>query len=83
MRDGGRALWKTDHEELRRHWAAALDDKTEPWPREDGLTRERWRLWGNKLRALSTEEGRLNEETRAVLTEAAEVVEGILEENPT
>ncbi|KAI1402539.1 hypothetical protein F4819DRAFT_485500 [Hypoxylon fuscum] len=46
VRDGSRVLWEANHEELRRHWAAALDDKTELWPREDGLTRERWRLWG-------------------------------------
>ena len=38
MRDGGRALWETDHEELRQHRAAALDDKTELWPRKVGLT---------------------------------------------
>ncbi|KAF2177740.1 hypothetical protein K469DRAFT_719484 [Zopfia rhizophila CBS 207.26] len=81
MRDGGRALWETDHEELRRHWAAALDEKTELWPREDGLTRERWRLWEERLRALSTEGGNLDEKTRAVLTEAVEVVKGILKES--
>ncbi|KAJ5972046.1 uncharacterized protein N7479_001964 [Penicillium vulpinum] len=33
MRDGGRELWEADYEELRRHWAAALDDKTELWAR--------------------------------------------------
>lgn len=78
MRDGGRALWETDCEALRLHYAAALDDKTELWPREDGLTRDRWGLWGNKLRALSTEEGKLDEETRIMVTEAAEVIEGLL-----
>ncbi|KAJ5823434.1 hypothetical protein N7447_005774 [Penicillium robsamsonii] len=78
MRDGGWALWDTDYDELRRHWAAALDDQTELWPREDGLTRERWRLWGERLQALSTE-GILDKETRVVVTEAAEVVGGILE----
>lgn len=80
MRDGGRALWEANHEELRRHWSAALDDKTELWPREDGLTRERWQLWGDRLWSLSTEkEGILDEETRAVVTEAAGVVSGLLE----
>jgi hypothetical protein len=54
MRDGGLALWETGHEELRQHWAAALDEKTELWPREDGLTRERWQLWERRLRELST-----------------------------
>jgi hypothetical protein len=83
MRNGGLALWETDHEELRRHWAAALDDKTELWPREDGLTQERWRLWAKRLRALSTKEENLDEETRAVVKEATKVVEGILEETST
>jgi len=81
MRDGGRALWEADHEELRHHWAAALDDKTELWPREDGLTRERWRLWGDRLWALSTEKGILGEETGALVTEAAEAVDSIIEES--
>ncbi|OQE43576.1 hypothetical protein PENCOP_c003G03458 [Penicillium coprophilum] len=81
MRDGGRVLWETDNDELRRHWAAALDDPTELWPRENGLTRDRWRLWGERLRALCTE-GILDKKTRVVVTEASEVVSGILE-NPT
>ncbi|KAJ5206154.1 hypothetical protein N7491_003226 [Penicillium cf. griseofulvum] len=80
MRDGGRALWKTDYDELRRHWAAALDDPTELWPREEGLTRQRWGLWEERLRTLSTKEV-FNEETRVVVTEAAEVVNSILEDS--
>ncbi|KAJ5306241.1 hypothetical protein PENANT_c077G04948 [Penicillium antarcticum] len=80
IRDGAWALWEADHEELQRHWAAALDDKTELWPKEDGLTRERWILWGGRLRVLSTENGILDEETRAVVTEAVEVVRNIVEE---
>ncbi|KXG53050.1 uncharacterized protein PGRI_001000 [Penicillium griseofulvum] len=80
MRDGGRALWETDYDELRRDWAAALDDPTELWPREDGLTRERWGLWEERLRVLGTKEI-FNEETRAVVTEAAEVVSSILEDS--
>lgn len=70
---GGPALWEADYEGLRQHWAAALDEKTELWPREEGLTRERWLFWGNRLRALSTE-GTLDKETVAVVIEAAEVV---------
>ena len=80
MRDGGWELWETDHEELRRHWEATLDDKTELWPREDGLTRTRWGLWRERLRALSTDEVNLDGETRAVVTEAAGVIRGIMEE---
>ncbi|CAG8906343.1 unnamed protein product [Penicillium egyptiacum] len=80
MRDGGWALSEADYEELRRHWAAALDDKTELWPRGDGLTRERWLLWGERLRGLSIE-GTLDKETVAVIVEAAEVVSGILEDS--
>ncbi|KAI2617196.1 hypothetical protein GGR54DRAFT_608602 [Hypoxylon sp. NC1633] len=81
LRDGGRVLWETDYEESRRSWAAALNDKTELWQREDGLTRDRWRLWEERLRALSLEGGKLDEETRSLLTEAAGVVEGILRES--
>lgn len=78
MRDGGRALWEADYEELR-DWAAALDDKTELWLR-GGLTRERWILWGKRLRALSIQ-GILEDETVAVVIEAADVVSGILEDS--
>ncbi|KAI1762466.1 hypothetical protein GGR53DRAFT_532608 [Hypoxylon sp. FL1150] len=80
VRDGGEALWgmNLNSGELREHFAATLDYKTELWPREDGLTRERWRLWGERLRVLSTEERNFDEETRAVITEAANVVEDIL-----
>lgn len=82
VRDGGGvALWEADHEELRRHWAAALDEMTELWPREDGLTRERWQLWERRLRELSTEERILDGETRAAVAEAAEVVSGLLKGN--
>lgn len=80
MRDGGQALWETDDEQLRLHWAAALDTKTELWPRNAGLTLERWLLWGERLQALSTE-GNLDEETRKVVTEAAEVVQGLLKKS--
>jgi len=83
MRDGGRTLWEIDYEELRRHWATALDEKTELWPREDGLTKERWRLWEKRLLALSTKEGHLAEDTRLVVTDAANVVGAILEESST
>ncbi|RHZ50977.1 hypothetical protein CDV55_102636 [Aspergillus turcosus] len=81
VRDGGLALWEADQEELRRHWAAALDEMTELWPREDGLTRERWQLWERRLRELSTEEKLLDGDTRAVVAEAAEVVSGLLKGN--
>lgn len=82
VRDGGRALWETDYEELRLYWAAALDDQTDLWPREAGLTREQWQLWGERLRALSAK-GNLDEGTRMVVTEAAGVVGGLLEGNST
>ncbi|KAJ5203232.1 hypothetical protein N7449_005311 [Penicillium cf. viridicatum] len=75
MRDGGRVLWEADYE--LRHWAA-LDDKTELWLR-GGLTRERWILWGKRLRALSRQG--ILEETVAVVVEAADVVSGILEDS--
>lgn len=86
VRDGGRALWEMDYEELRWYWAAALDDGRELRPRErgggGGLTRERWLLWGDRLRAFR-EEGILDEDTQAVVIEAAEVIYGILDEDLT
>jgi Protein of unknown function (DUF3632) len=78
MRDGGRALFETSEEELRRHWAAALEEKTDYWPRKDGLTRDRWRVWVERLRALSAEV-QFDGETRAATKEAAEIAEGFLE----
>lgn len=78
VRDGARALWETDRDELQRHWAAALDERTELWPRDDGLVLDRWRLWAERLRDLSTDEEHLDDETRGVLIEAAAVVGDIL-----
>lgn len=79
LRDGGWALWNKDDAELREHWGAAFDDKTELWPREDGLTPERWGLWEKRLWDLSTDDNVLDEETRAVVKEAYEVVKAILD----
>lgn len=60
-------------------FACRVDDKTELWLR-GGLTRERWILWGKRLRALSIQ-GILEEETVAVVVEAADMVSGILEDS--
>ncbi|KAH6878458.1 hypothetical protein BKA58DRAFT_466138 [Alternaria rosae] len=80
LRDGGWALWNQDHKELRKHFAAALDDDvSELWPKDDGLTPERWGLWEKRLWDLSMDESRLDEETRAVVKEAYDVVEAILD----
>jgi hypothetical protein len=78
--DGGRALWETDRGFLREHFGKSLDVKTELWPREDGLTAERWRLWEERLRALSTEDGSLDEKVRAQAIRAADEIKSILEE---
>ncbi|KAK4444713.1 hypothetical protein QBC34DRAFT_359484 [Podospora aff. communis PSN243] len=74
---GGEVLWGVDREELRRGSEAVLEAERELWPRRDGLVRERWVLWAERLRGLGREEG-LGEETRGVVNEAAEVVEGLL-----
>ncbi|KAI4912259.1 uncharacterized protein J4E92_010110 [Alternaria infectoria] len=79
LRDGGWALWNADHAKLREHWGPAMDDPTELWPREDGLTPERWGLWEKRLWDLSTDEESLDEDTRAMVKEAYEVVEAILD----
>ncbi|KAI4940371.1 hypothetical protein J4E86_011005 [Alternaria arbusti] len=80
LRNGAWELWNEDHKELRKHFAAALDDDvSELWPKDDGLTPERWGLWEKRLWDLSMDEDRLDEETRAVVKEAYEVVEGILD----
>lgn len=75
VRDAGRVLWGVESGELQ-PWEAALREKTELWPRGDGLTRERWVFWGERLRWLGAGMG----ETR-VVDEAATVVDGILELN--
>jgi hypothetical protein len=63
---------------MRKRWEAALDEPTDLWPREDGLNRERWKLWEERLLALSTDEASLDEETRGVVKEAYDVVEDLL-----
>lgn len=83
IRDGGRVLWEMDREELRRHWSAALDDQTELWSREDGLTQKRWQLWADRLRDFSKAEAGLDEETRTVAAEAAGVINSLLAESST
>lgn len=77
LRSGGRVLFETSEEDLGRHWAPALKQKTDLWPREDGLTQDRWRLWIERLRAASTEE-QFDEETRTAAKDAAELTEGFL-----
>ncbi|KAF2126688.1 hypothetical protein P153DRAFT_368758 [Dothidotthia symphoricarpi CBS 119687] len=77
VRNGSRILWAMDQDELWRNNSAALEYKTELWPKEDGLTRERWQLWEERLRALSTDAD-LDEETRAVAGQAAEVIAELL-----
>jgi hypothetical protein len=77
--DGGRALFETSDKELRSQWTTALEEKTEYWPRTDGLTRDRWRVWLQRLRALSSK-GQFDEETRATTKKAAEIVESLLKE---
>lgn len=74
LRDGSRHLAEIEPAELREHWAAALDEKTELWPREDGLTQERWKLWVDRLKALSAVEGVLDEETKKIAAQAVDVV---------
>lgn len=78
VRDGAQALWNTDYGDLRKEWEAALDEPTDLWPREDGLNRERWQLWEERLLALSTDEASLDEETRGLVKEAYEVTEELL-----
>ena len=83
MRNGGQALRDMDHGELRQKWGAALDDNTDLWPREDGLTRDRWQLWRDRMQALSTEGLYFEDKTRVVLKEAEEVFTALLDEAST
>jgi hypothetical protein len=79
--DGARVLWEADQAFLREHYGKSLNFKTELWPREDGLTAERWQLWEERLRTLSTEDGILDEDVRAGAIRAADEIKSILEEN--
>jgi hypothetical protein len=78
--DGARVLWEADQAFLREYYGRSLNFKTELWPREDGLTAERWQLWEERLRALSTEDDVLDEEVRAGAIRAADEIKSILEE---
>jgi hypothetical protein len=79
--DGARILWETDRENLRKLYGRSLDLPTELWPREDGLTPERWQLWEERLRALSTEDRGLDEKVRNLAIRAADEIKSVLEEN--
>lgn len=82
VRGGAGVLWEADWDGLRKDYAAALDQKTELWPGGEGMTRGRWVLWGRRLRELLGGEegdGVLDEETRDVVKEAVEVIEGLLQ----
>jgi hypothetical protein len=79
--DAGRILWETDREDLRKLYGRSLDLPTELWPREDGLIPERWQLWEERLRALSTEDGGLDEKVRNLAIRAADEIKSVLEEN--
>jgi hypothetical protein len=81
LRDGARALWETDGEFLREHWALALDEETQLWPCNEGLTRQRWLLWEDRMRALAVDEKHLEELTTKVMLEAADVVKELLQSN--
>ncbi|KAK0719219.1 hypothetical protein B0H67DRAFT_572694 [Lasiosphaeris hirsuta] len=76
---GAWTLWEADQHELREEYAATLDWETELWPKKDGLTRERWVLWAERLRGLGAE-GVFNEELKSLVNEAIDVIEGLLKE---
>ncbi|THX09189.1 hypothetical protein D6D13_06137 [Aureobasidium pullulans] len=82
LRDGAQTLWETDSEALRRYWAAALEEETELWPRKDGLTKERLRLWLDRIRSLATDREHFDQMTRVIIAEAADVVGELLQCNP-
>lgn len=82
IRDGGQTPWETNRKELQQHWGPAITEKTDMRPRKDGLPRERWGLREKRLRTVTTEVSDLNEETRAVVTEAADVIGALLEGHP-
>lgn len=77
LRDAGRALLEISAEDLG-YWKAPLEEETELWA-GGGLTRERWRFWGERLRGLC-EEGWVDGETRVVALEAAGFIRDILGE---
>ncbi|KEQ78394.1 hypothetical protein M438DRAFT_401195 [Aureobasidium pullulans EXF-150] len=82
LRDGAQTLWETDSEALRRYWTAAIEEETELWPRKDGLTKERWRLWLDRLRSLATDREHFDQITRVIIAEAADVVGELLQCDP-
>lgn len=77
IRDGAGRLWDVDARALRQHWGTTLDFATDRWPSTDGLTLARWRLWLKRLRSLGEGE-ELGEETKHVLSEAAQVLEDLV-----
>jgi hypothetical protein len=83
LRAGARALWETDADFLREHWTLALDEETQSWPCNEGLTKQRWRLWEDRMRALAADGKRIRESTTTVMLEAADVVKELLQSDKT
>lgn len=79
LRDGAQALWKADARALRAQWAVALDEETDFWPGNRGLTRERWRLWEDRLHGLAADCEHFDELTRTVICGAANVIHKLLQ----
>lgn len=78
IRDGAGRLWDVDAHMLRQHWGSTLDySATGRWPRTDGLTLERWRLWLKRVRVVGGRE-ESGDETKRVLSQAAQVLENLL-----
>lgn len=77
IRDGAGRLWDVDARALRQHLGTTLDNAIDLWPRTDGLTLARWRLWLKRLRGLGEGE-ELVEETKRVLSEAVQVLKDLL-----
>ncbi|KAK0627339.1 hypothetical protein B0T14DRAFT_512449 [Immersiella caudata] len=77
LKFGAGVLWEVEEGYLREHFARTLDWGTGLWEEGKGLTRERWALWAQRLRELVGEKD-WNGDVKALMGDAAEVVEGLL-----
>ncbi|KAK5659755.1 hypothetical protein OQA88_966 [Cercophora sp. LCS_1] len=77
LKFGAHVLWEVETGYLREHFARTLDWGTGLWEEGKGLTKERWALWAERLRGVSGE-GDWDEEVKALMGNAAAVVEGLL-----
>lgn len=78
FQDGSDSLWGLHEADLRTEYAYAIDEPTELWPRQDGLTKVRWELWRARLNTLAQDTDTLWDETKAAAASAVTIIDSLI-----